>query len=75
MPPELDALIDKPLLLALVLAIGAIVGIGVERFVKAGSPAQSGDRLSRGSRGAHYAKRVAGVGGEVGARNLISKRV
>lgn len=35
MPQEIIALIDKPLLLALVLAVGAIVGIGVERFVEA----------------------------------------
>ena len=34
MPPEIVALIDKPLLLALVLAVGAICGIAVERFVE-----------------------------------------
>jgi hypothetical protein len=33
MPPEIVALIDKPLLLAAVLAIGAMCGITVERFV------------------------------------------
>ena len=34
MPPEILALIDKPLLLAAVLAIGAVCGIAVERFVE-----------------------------------------
>ena len=34
MPPELVALIDKPWLLALVLAIGAVCGIAVERVVE-----------------------------------------
>lgn len=34
MPPEIVALIDKPLLLAAVLAVGAVCGIAVERFVE-----------------------------------------
>jgi Protein of unknown function (DUF2726) len=34
MPPELTALIDKPLLLIMILAIGAASGIAVERFVE-----------------------------------------
>src|SRR5688500_6244865 len=34
MPPELVALIDKPWLLAAVLAMGAVCGIAVERFVE-----------------------------------------
>lgn len=34
MPLEITALIDKPLLLALVLAVGAVCGIAVERFVE-----------------------------------------
>jgi hypothetical protein len=34
MPPELIALIDKPWLLAIVLAVGAVCGIIVERFVE-----------------------------------------
>ena len=34
MPPELVALIDKPWLLAIVLAIGAACGIAVERLVE-----------------------------------------
>ena len=33
MPPEIVALIDKPWLLAIVLALGAACGMGVERFV------------------------------------------
>ncbi len=34
MPPEILALIDKPLLLIAVLAVGAILGVGVERLVE-----------------------------------------
>jgi hypothetical protein len=34
MPPELVALIDKPILLAAVLAVGAVIGIAVERLVE-----------------------------------------
>jgi Protein of unknown function (DUF2726) len=34
MPPELLALIDKPLLLLAVLAVGAVLGIAVERLVE-----------------------------------------
>ncbi len=33
MPPEIVALIDKPWLLAMLLAVGAVSGMGVERFV------------------------------------------
>ena len=33
MPPEIIALIDKPWLLAILLALGAACGMGVERFV------------------------------------------
>jgi len=36
MPPELIALIDRPLLLFAVLAVGAGLGIAVERLVEAG---------------------------------------
>jgi hypothetical protein len=34
MPPEIVALIDKPWLLAIVLALGAVCGIAVERIVE-----------------------------------------
>ncbi len=34
MPPEIIALIDKPWLLAIILAIGAAAGMSVERFVE-----------------------------------------
>ena len=34
MPPEIIALIDKPWLLAMILAIGAACGMAVERFVE-----------------------------------------
>lgn len=36
MPPELIALIDKPFLLLALLAVGAVLGIAVERFVERG---------------------------------------
>jgi hypothetical protein len=32
MPPEIDALFDKPQLLLAVLATGAFIGVSVERF-------------------------------------------
>jgi hypothetical protein len=34
MPPELAALIDKPILLVAVLFVGAVIGIFVEKFVR-----------------------------------------
>ncbi len=34
MPPEILALIDRPLVLIAVLAVGAVLGIGVERLVE-----------------------------------------
>lgn len=34
MPPEISALLDKPWLLAILLALGAMLGIAVERFVE-----------------------------------------
>ena len=34
MPPEINALLDKPLLLFIILAIGAACGMGVERFAE-----------------------------------------
>lgn len=34
MPPEILALLDNPILLLIVLAIGAAIGIGVERLVE-----------------------------------------
>lgn len=34
MPPEIAALIDKPLLLAIVLAVGAVCGMAVERIAE-----------------------------------------
>lgn len=36
MPPEIVALIDRPLLLLAVLAVGAFLGVVVERFVERG---------------------------------------
>lgn len=36
MPPEIVALIDRPLLLLVVLAVGAAIGIAVERLVESG---------------------------------------
>ena len=62
MPPELVALIDKPWLLAAVLAVGALCGIAVERFVEG---------QKRAERRAYWAGRnggkrggTAGVGGD-----------
>lgn len=34
MPPEITALLDKPILLAILLAFGAALGMAVERFVE-----------------------------------------
>lgn len=48
MPPEIVALIDKPLLLALVLAVGAICGMAVERI---------GEKWNRAQRRAYWDKR------------------
>lgn len=51
MPPEIAALIDKPLLLALVLAVGAACGMAVERV---------GEKWNRAQRRAYWEKRGAG---------------
>ncbi len=51
MPPELVALIDKPWLLALVLAVGAICGIAAERV---------GERINKAQRRAYWEKRKGG---------------
>lgn len=48
MPPEIVALIDKPLLLALVLAVGAICGMAVERI---------NENWNRAQRRAYWAER------------------
>lgn len=50
MPYEIQALIDKPLLLALVLAVGAVCGIAAERF---------GNHLTRIERRAYWRGRNA----------------
>ena len=55
MPPELIALIDKPVLLGLVLLAGAAIGIAVERLVES---------QKRSERRAYFAGRKAGAGGE-----------
>ena len=56
MPPEIVALIDKPWLLAILLALGAACGMGVERFVAGQERAKwraywQGRRNSRQPRG------------------------
>lgn len=48
MPPEIVALIDKPVLLAAVLAVGAICGMAVERI---------GEKWNRAQRRAYWEKR------------------
>jgi hypothetical protein len=57
MPPELVALIDKPWLLTAVLAMGAVCGIAVERFVEGQKSAE---------RRAYWAGRNGKRGGAVG---------
>ncbi|WP_338426832.1 DUF2726 domain-containing protein [Sphingopyxis kveilinensis] len=47
MPSEIVALIDKPLLLALVLAVGAVIGMGVERIVEGWKRAERRERWQR----------------------------
>jgi len=53
MPPEILALIDKPWLLAIVLAIGAACGIAVERFA---------ERQKRAERRGYWKGRNTGKG-------------
>ena len=52
-PPEIVALIDKPLLLAAILAVGAFFGMFIERFV---------ERSEREKRKAHFRGRMDGGG-------------
>lgn len=47
MPSEIVALIDKPLLLALVLAVGAVIGMGAERIVEGWKRAERRGRWQR----------------------------
>ena len=54
MPTELVALLDKPLLLAILLAVGAAIGIGVERLVEG---------QKRAERKAYWQGRNAKTGG------------
>lgn len=71
MPPEIVALIDKPLLLAAVLAVGAICGMAVERI---------GEKWNRTQRRAYWEKRNGGsatrssviLAGMVGTRHQTS---
>ena len=44
MPTEIAALIDKPLLLALVLAVGAAIGVAAERIVERWKRAERRER-------------------------------
>lgn len=53
MPPEIVALIDKPLLLAAILAVGAFFGMFVERFF---------ERAEREKRKAYWRGRKQGEG-------------
>lgn len=47
MPSEILALIDKPLLLAIVLAVGAVIGVGAERIVEGWKRAERRERWQR----------------------------
>ncbi|PKQ00526.1 MAG: hypothetical protein CVT74_03525 [Alphaproteobacteria bacterium HGW-Alphaproteobacteria-13] len=47
MPTEISALIDKPLLLALVLAVGAAIGVGAERIVEGWKRTERRERWRR----------------------------
>ena len=62
MPPEIVALIDKPLLLAAVLAIGAMCGIAVERFV---------GHMDREKRKAYWRGRKQGGGWQNGGPKAV----
>lgn len=48
MPTEIAALIDKPLLLAMVLAVGAVIGVVIERLT---------ERIRRAERRAYWERR------------------
>jgi hypothetical protein len=43
MPPEIFALIEKPLLLIAILLVGAITGMTVERFLSKGTAGMAGN--------------------------------
>lgn len=52
MPPEIAALIDEPILLAMVLAVGSAIGVGAERVVEGWKRAERRERWQkRGKRG------------------------
>lgn len=70
MPPEIVAFIDKPLLLALVLAVGALCGMAVERV---------GEKRNRAQRRAYWEKRGGGKNrrdgkGRFGRFNAVPQR-
>ncbi len=64
MPPEILALIDKPWLLAIVLAVGAACGIAVERFAEG---------QKRAERRAYWQGRNAGKKGGHGANDKFAQ--
>ena len=47
MPPEILALIDKPVLLVALLFVGAMIGIGIEKFVRWGNRRKWQQRQAR----------------------------
>lgn len=47
MPNEILALIDKPMLLAIVLAVGAAIGVGAERIVEGWKRAERRERWQK----------------------------
>jgi hypothetical protein len=54
MPPEISALVDKPWLLAIVLAFGAMLGMAAERL---------GEKMNKAERRAYWQRRNAKRGG------------
>ena len=51
MPPELIALIDKPVLLVAILFVGAVIGIQIEKFVRWQNRREWQRRKGRGGKG------------------------
>ena len=81
MPTEIAALIDKPLLLALVLAVGAAIGVGAERIVESWKRAERRERWQqrkgqgRWSRGSAKAAQVPAAPKAGGAASIAAEQL